>query len=204
MRGNFLLYSLIFPVILGVSGCAGMDEDVSSPVTTVMRVCQSEIELAGRFSVRYAQDGQEQAAHGQFQWVQAGGRTDIKLLSPLGQTVATIELAPMLAKLTMAGKAPRTALDADALVADALGWPLPVSGLRGWLQGCAQTAEGGHFVATPDSSEARTHDGWRLHYLAWEQEGNIPRPKRIDLERQTENGEVSLRLVIDDWRPAGK
>lgn len=204
MRGNFLLYSLIFPVIAGISGCAGMGEDVSSPVTTVMRVCQNEIELAGRFSVRYGQDGLEQAAHGQFQWVQAGGRTDIKLLSPLGQTIATIELAPMAAKLTMAGKAPRTAIGADALVAQALGWPLPVSGLRGWLQGCAQTVDGEHFVATPDRSEVRTRDGWRLQYLAWEQDNGVPRPKRIDLERRTGGGEVSLRLVIDDWRLAGK
>ncbi|MEA5098131.1 MAG: outer membrane lipoprotein LolB, partial [Burkholderiaceae bacterium] len=147
---------------------------------------------------------QEQATHGNFHWWQAGERANMALLSPLGQTLATIELTSNMATLTLAGKAPRTAAGADALAADALGWPLPVSGLRGWLQGCVPMADGGNFVASPGKTEVRTHDGWQLHYLAWEMDGGVPRPKRINLERQAGGGEVSLRLVIDDWRQGGQ
>jgi outer membrane lipoprotein LolB len=204
MRHYFLSYPLIFTVFLALSGCADLSQEVAVPTVTVVRACHANIELAGRFSVRYWQDGQEQAVHGNFHWQQAGERTRVALLSPLGQTLATIELTPKAATLTLAGKAPRTAADADALAAEALGWPLPVSGLRGWLQGCVPMADGGSFVARPGQTEVRTRDGWRLHYLAWEPDGAVPRPKRIDLERQAGGGEVSLRLVIDDWRQGGQ
>jgi len=173
--------------------------DAPSP-STAARACRDSIELAGRFSVRYRQDEQEQAAHGSFQWRQTERRASVTLLSPLGHTMATIELAPGQAMLTLAGEPPRLAADADALASQALGWPLPVSGLRDWLQGCARLADGSRFIASPGREQTTTADGWRLSYPVWERVGDTSRPKRIDLERQAGGGDVSMRLVIDDWQ----
>lgn len=171
------------------------------------RLYHDAIELGGRLSVRYQQNGTEQAIHGSFTWVQNPAHTTVTLLSPLGQTVAMIEITPTASTLTRSGQAPRMAADVDALAAEAFGWPLPVSGLRDWLQGFARAADGSRFAATPQAAQTTqltTGDGWRLHYTSWQDAApSMPaHPKRIDLERNTaQAGDVALRIVIDNWQP---
>ena len=102
--------------------------------------------------------------------------------------------------LTQGGKPPRSAPDIDTLSAQILGWSLPVSGLRDWLQGYATGADGQRFVATPSNDSVVTRDGWRLHYVSWQDEtAAVPQPKRIDASR-TGGGQVddmAIRIVID-------
>lgn len=162
------------------------------------RVFHETIELAGRLSVRYESARKEEAVHGNFSWTQTPARTVVTLLSPLGQTMAVIEATPDGATLAQAGQAPRSAGDVDTLTAHTLGWPLPVSGLRGWLQGFATDRSGKVFIASPENSEVTTNDGWRIRYASWHED---MRPARIDLTRYTKQaGEVSLRIVIDSWQ----
>lgn len=161
------------------------------------------IEASGRLSLRYQGPQNEEAVHGSFTWMQTPAQTRITLLSPLGQTIALIEVSPQGASLSQAGQPVRHAADVDALTAQTLGWPLPVSGLREWLQGIALTASGQRFVATPQDSEVTTRDGWRIRYANWQPDNASPqaRPKRIDLVRNTQQaGEVSIRIAIDSWQ----
>ncbi len=80
--------------------------------------------------------------------------------------------------------------------AQALGWPLPVSGLRDWLQGHAVGADGSRFRASPQHNSVTTRDGWRVNFVSWQDEAALlPQPKRIDAER---GGQVAIRIVIDD------
>lgn len=160
---------------------------------------RDSIELSGRLSVQYRRDGHGESLSGRFNWQQGPARTDVVLASPLGQTVAAISVTPQLATLTEAGQAPRVAADIDALSAQALGWPLPVSGLRDWLQGYAVAADGGRFVAAPGRARVTTRDGWRLHYVSWQDgAGPAPQPKRIDAERGAGgDDEVALRILLD-------
>lgn len=156
--------------------------------------------------MHYQQNGNDQAVHGSFTWAQSPERTVVTLLSPLGQTIAAIDITPNLSTLTQARQAPRTATDADALAAGALGWPLPVSGLRDWLQGFATDADDKHFVAAPygGATDVTTRDGWHIHYSNWQDDAAQNHPKRIDLSRNTvQAGDVTIRLVIDTWQPRG-
>jgi outer membrane lipoprotein LolB len=163
------------------------------------------IDMSGRLSVRYQGRTREEALHGSFTWSQTPDLTTVTLLSPLGQTMAVINVSPEGATLQQGGQQLRSAPNVDALTAEALGWPLPVAGLRDWLQGFTIDSAGKRFAATPSSSQVASNDGWRIHYAAWT-EDNVPsaqsRPKRIDLARSTEQaGDVSLRIVIDTWQP---
>ncbi|MFX5510125.1 outer membrane lipoprotein LolB, partial [Acinetobacter baumannii] len=92
------------------------------------------------------------------------------MFSPLGQTVATINVKPGIATLVQSGRAPQVAADVDALAAQSLGWPLPVSGMRQWLQGSGIDASGKPFVAKAGENDASftTRDGWRVTYANWE------------------------------------
>jgi outer membrane lipoprotein LolB len=165
------------------------------------RSYQDSIDLTGRLSVRYQGPTREEALHGNFNWTQTPERVSIALASPLGQTLALIEVTPSGALLTQAGHPPRAAPDADALTTATLGWPLPVAGLRDWLQGFAIGASGRRFIATPSNTTVTTRDGWHIVYAAWQDGDGMPQPKRIDLARLTEQaGEVSIRIVIDTWQ----
>lgn len=168
------------------------------------RVYHEAVDMSGRLSIRYQANGSEQALHGSFNWSQRPERIMVSLLSPLGQTLATIESTPAETILRQPGQPPRTASDVDTLTAQALGWPLPVAGLRHWLQGFAMDAGGRRMIAAPGMSapqQTSMQDGWRLHYASWNQEAALPHPKRLDLQRSTQQaGDVEIRLIIDSFQ----
>jgi len=194
-------WTLALPLVL--AGCSSFAPPAVSPELAAARPYRDAIDLSGRLSVHYQSRGQNEAVHGGFAWTQNPERTNIALLSPLGQTLALIDVTPNGAKLTQAGQPARTAADPDALAAQALGWPLPVAGLRQWLQGFGINAKGERFVATPQAADVTTRDGWNIRYVDWQNDGpQAPiRPKRIDLARSTQQaGDVSIRIVIDNWQ----
>ena len=158
------------------------------------------IELSGRLYVNYEKGGQPDTLTGAFTWSQSAAAVDLALLSPVGQTVAKIRVTPESATLTQAGRAPRAAGDIDSLSAQTLGWSLPVSGLRDWLQGYATGAGGTRFAASPANNTVTTPDGWRLTFVSWHNEAAAhPAPKRIDAQRDAtaSAGALALRIVVD-------
>ena len=199
---TFMLRATLLALPLLAAGCAGTAPRPPADAA-IIRNYQQAIDISGRMSVRYQQYGRDEALHGSFEWQQRPGRTQLTLSSPLGQTIAQIAISPDGATLTQSGQPPLAAANADALTAQALGWPLPVSGLRDWLQGNVTERSGKKMLATPqdENTDIVTADGWRIRYAAWDSSA-VPRPRRIDLSRTTEQaGEVALRLVIDSYEP---
>lgn len=180
-----------------LAGCAS-----TAPVSTSQATVapyQDAIELAGALLVNYDKGGQPDTLSGKFTWSQKGDAVDVALLSPLGQTIATIRVTPGSATLTQGGKSPRVARDIDSLTAQTLGWSLPVSGLRDWLQGYATAADGKRFAASPARNSVTTPDGWQLTFVSWQDESAArPVPKRIDATRAAtaDSGALALRIVI--------
>ena len=164
------------------------------------RTYQSAISVGGRLSVRYQQNGSPQSLQGKFRWQQQGEQTDITLYSPLGQTIATIAITPGLAVMAQSDGEKKQAPNVTALTQEVLGWPMPVDGLRYWLQGFVQNVEGKLQIASPEGMHSFQSDGWRVRYVSWQRNASIQYPKRVDMERTTaEAGDIVLRLVIDDW-----
>lgn len=182
--------------IAPVTGDAGRTGS-PTPSSQSVRSYADNIDLTGRISVRYQVNDKEEALHGGFTWTQNRDNTQVTLLSPLGQVISLIEVGRDGATLKQGGQPPRQATDVDALVEATLGWPLPISGLRDWLQGFAIDANGNRFIAHPPAAEVTTRDGWQIGYNTWQD----MHPKRIDLNRRTtQAGDVSIRLVIDTWQ----
>lgn len=189
------------PLLLGA--CAALQPVSPPPPTSAAdRQYQQTLNLGGRLSVRYETRSGEQALHGSFAWQQDEANTKVTLFSPLGQALAQIQTSPAGASLRQAGQTPIFAEDVGALTEQALGWPLPVGGLRDWLQGFAVDAQGRRFIATPSAKAVTTHDGWRIEYPTWQDDGaGVARPRRIDLARNTtQAGDVAIRIVIDTWQ----
>ena len=180
---------------MGLAACTTLPEGPLSD-----RNYQSTISMAGRLSVRYQQGGQPQSLQGKFRWQQQGEQTNITLYSPLGQTIATIEITPGLAVLAQSDGERRQAPNVTKLTQEVLGWPMPVDGLRYWLQGFVQDANGKLDMASPETTHSFQSDGWRVRYVSWQRNASIQYPKRFDMERTTvEAGDIVLRLVIDEW-----
>ena len=189
-----------FALLLLIGGCSTTAPPVRSQIA---RSYYDSISMAGRLSVQYQQNGKPQSMQGKFSWTQSGEMTSIALLSPLGQTMAQIEIAPGKASLQQAGEPLRQATDIGELTTQTLGWPMPVAGLRNWLQGFALEDNGNKRPAMPDTQSGFSSDGWQVHYVSWQGEADTPAyPKRIDLERATPDaGVIGLRIVIDSWQP---
>ncbi len=201
---------------LSLSACSTLTSPFSSgaaPSAQTVAPYREQVELTGRLNVVYQKDDKPESATVNFNWQQTAQRTDVTLYSPVGSTLATIAVTPQQAVLTQSGKAPRSAPDVDTLSAQMLGWSLlgwslPVSGLRDWLQGYAMGADGKRFVASPANDSVTTKDGWRLRYVSWQEVGQnaadntpgaLPQPRRIDAERNAsaQADAVSLRIVLD-------
>jgi len=171
------------------------------PSTAVVAPYADTLALSGRLNVRYLKNGNQESTTVKFDWKQDAQTTDVALFDPFGTKVAVINVTPQGATLREGGnKPPLSAPSIDALSARALGWALPVAGLRGWLQGHATAANGKPWSASPANSEVTTREGWHLQYTDWQPDSSPPRPKLIAAEHPG-GGDVqqmALRIVISE------
>ena len=205
-RGSRLMLVL---TVLSLSACTALLRTPAAPNNNPhQRQYYNTIDLSGRLSIRYQQDGKEQVVHGGFTWSQNGANINVTLLSPIGNTLATIDVTPTKVTLVQADQATRTATDVDTLITQTLGWPLPIAALRDWLQGFGQNTAGQHFIAIPmhDLYSVDTADNWHIRYTGWQVVDSTvdSYPKRIDLVRSTEQTDaVAIKIVIDRRQPHG-
>ena len=117
---------------------------------------------------------------------------------PLTFSMMSLSTAPRVTTLTQANQPPRSAKDIDTLTAQTLGWSLPVSGLRDWLQGYATDASGKRIAASPANNEVFTSDGWRLRFVSW-QKGAVPMPSVIHADRSATatSEELAIRIALN-------
>lgn len=183
-----LLGSSLSLLAIVLAGCASpprIDGDADEP----------SFDRTGRFALTVDHRGAEQeAVQGGFAWrdTQAGQRLD--LANPLGSTLARIDLQPGQAVLTRSNGATEAAASPDALVEQVLGSPIPVAGLRYWLQG--KLAPGGSDHVERDAQN-RLHrfaqQGWRVELSRYDELG----PRLLRLRRTEPARDISLRLVVD-------
>ncbi len=201
---RFLIAGVSLILGIGITACTTVPTATATTASTAdhpPRTYQDSINLSGRIQVQYQQNNQPQNLPGSFEWQQNKDDTRISLISPLGQTIASISQTAAGATLQQANQPLRTAEDLDSLLSDALGWPLPVAGLRDWLQGYMRTPDGQRKMLPAQDDQMLNTDGWRIRYVSWQDEAGQARPKRIDLQRYTSRaGEVTMRIVIDQWK----
>lgn len=189
---------LAFTLLLGACSTAPSTK-TSLPSAPYYEV----ISLSGRLSVSYQQQGKAQSLQGKFNWDQTATTTHIALFTPLGQTMAQIVIEPDRAMLQQTGEAVRIASDVSALTTDTLGWPLPVTGLKEWLQGFYSNALGKQQMVKRDAQAGFIQNGWEVQYVQWQDDGSgFSIPKRIDLKHLSQRqGEIIIKIVMDSWAP---
>ena len=172
-----------------LAACAGLPAPDTQPVAPP---AGENFELTGRLSVKYEDKG----FSGALRWKHEGSRDDLALASPLGQTLAQVVSDADGARLTTSENKLYRAASVERLAREALGWELPLAGLRYWVLG--KTIPGVAVNSPERDSHNRltgfVQDAWQVRvtdYLPVERGSS---PARM----QMGYGSVEIRLVIDD------
>lgn len=174
------------------AGCASAPVSAPPPAdSTIARMRQ----WAGRFAVTLTEPGaeiREERASGRFLLQNDAGTTELELLSPLGQTIATASLGAGLASLSTAEGERYEASSAEALTERVFGWRMPIGDLPRWLRGRVNGA-----TRSADGALAGTERGWAIRLDGWRDTG----PGRVELDWPAEPRpgvpRVKLRLIVD-------
>jgi outer membrane lipoprotein LolB len=148
--------------------------------------------LAGRIAVSNGRDG----GSGAIDWTQVGDGLRLEVQAPVTRQTWRLDAGPGWARIEGLEAGPLEGEDAARLVADAVGWTLPVGDLGAWVRGVRGRGPA-EIEFSPDGLPARIRQhGWTVDYREWDRTQSPPLPRRVFAER----GDQRVRLVIQAWR----
>ncbi len=151
--------------------------------------------LNGRIVVK----GRDTAFASGLRWVASEREDELWLNTPLGQTLAHLKRDGGGATATTADQKQYRAGSLESLMRSALGWELPIAGLRYWVLGRAAPSP----APTDAARDARgrltllVQDDWRVSF---EYDGDAVQPLRVQGARA--GGEFRLAIDALEMAPA--
>lgn len=175
-----------------LGGCALLPS--ASPDTAAGRVSvfYETFVVTGRLAVNRGTEG----FSGNFHWRASRDADEIDLLSPFGQVIARMTSAAGRVRFVSAEGRIEEADSWETLTAREFGWPLPVAGLRYWIQGA--TRPGAPFADVKDDRGRRAElqqDGWTIAYRYHDSDPADARPALLRLTVL----DVEVRIALDRW-----
>jgi outer membrane lipoprotein LolB len=185
LTGSGLPVRRIFlAALLMLQACASVP-----PVLPPVPVMLQAFALQGRVSVQHG----GQSLSGQLNWRAAEAGDEVLLSSPLGQGLASISRNEQGVTLVRPGEPALTAENVELLTQAALGFRLPLSGLRFWVQARPDPARASEVrLNAAGGVEQIAQDGWKIDYLQYHEN----RPRKIHVAREG----LEIRLVVDEWQ----
>jgi outer membrane lipoprotein LolB len=185
--------------VLVLAGCASVKPQGPSTSNAATSVtAQTTRSYQGRFAIQYNdQNGQQRNAYGNFTWQETGDTVSLQLRNPLGQTLAIVTSSPASATLELPNRQPLTADNVSTLMQNALGFALPVEGLRYWLQPSPAPTSRAKTEKDPEQPSRLkqiTQDGWTIDYVAYA-DAPATGVKRLNLSRS--EPPLDIKLVLD-------
>jgi outer membrane lipoprotein LolB len=185
--------------VVALAGCASVKPQGPSTSNAATEVTtQTSRSYQGRFAIQYNdQNGQQRNAYGNFSWQETGDTVTLQLRNPLGQTLAIVTSSPASATLELPNRQPLTADNVSTLMQNALGFALPVEGLRYWLQPSPAPTSRAKTEKDPEQPSRLkqiTQDGWTIDYVAYA-DAPATGVKRLNLSRA--EPPLDIKLVLD-------
>lgn len=149
----------------------------------------------GRFAVKIIgiTNSQNQGGSGGFTLTQDAQKDILEIRNPVGGSIAKITITPGEASLESNGKIV-TAVDADTLVQNTLGLPLPARGLSNWLRGEVRPGSTASVERNSSGQVSQIiQDGWNLNYT-WSKSNVL---EKLNLSCNSNIGSIDIRLVFD-------
>lgn len=147
----------------------------------------------GRFALKIDGKNTQDGGSGSFSLDHVALNDTLELRGPMGVALAKITVTAAGATLEQGGKISE-AIDADALVNEVIGMPIPARGLSAWLAGYVRPGSPGTIERNAAGNVAKiVQDGWTLNYQ-WNKNNHL---QKLTLQRTSELGNVDIRLVFD-------
>lgn len=149
----------------------------------------------GRFAVKITglTESQNQGGSGGFTLTQESLKDILEIRNPMGGSIAKITITPGEASLERDGQVV-TAVDADSLLQNALGLPLPARGLSNWLRGEVRAGSEASVERNAKGQVSKiSQDGWDLVYT-WNRSNQL---EKLTMTRSSNIGSIDIRLVFD-------
>lgn len=149
----------------------------------------------GRFAVKVTglTESRNEGGSGGFTLTQDAQKDVLEIRNPMGGSIAKITIKPGEAILERDGQL-TTAIDADTLIQNALGLPLPARGLSDWLRGQTRPGSNASVERNDEGQVSKiSQDGWTLSYH-W---GSAQRLEKLTMTRTSNIGSIDIRLVFD-------
>lgn len=194
----------ILMLTLVLNACVGLP--VSPPSTELDQAWASrQQQLSGhthwKLSGRIAAHNDTDAWNASILWRQGEDDYDVNIIAPLNSD--SLRLYGNSAGVTMklSNGNIRTADTAEQLLNHQLGWQLPVEGMRYWVLGLPQPANGdsrpqldlhGRLVVLKQA-------GWKITYDSYLRVGDSDLPRKIYLSHPR----MELKIIIDRWELNG-
>lgn len=176
-----------------LAGCASIERH-EAPGAPASLATVKPLDISGRISLRQGREGHA----GGVRWFFDPPHHDIRVLSPLGQTMARIVENPQGVTLTTADNQSVRADDPDQLIAAVLGWRLPIRGMQHWVLGQASPDSKAQTETNGDNHVARIRqDNWDISYANYRNIEGTALPGRIVMRR----ADIEVRFVVDSWKP---
>lgn len=175
---------------LGVVGCS-----MTPKVDSLSSAQHEEVfQRAGRFAISVEKrNGERDAVQGGFLWLEDQQKIQIDLNNPVGTVLARVVADEQGAMLIYPNGDIEYAQSPDALVAQLLGYELPVAGMKDWLHG--QTGSAPVVDLEEDQGRIRyfQQENWRVRLQRYDEKG----PRLLQLNRNQASQSFSVRLVVD-------
>jgi outer membrane lipoprotein LolB len=173
-------------LILLLAGCAGAPQKAQRP-----EQMDAPFAFNGRVVVK---QGVRRDKAG-VRWMHKAHADEILLLAPLGQTAARIQRDSNRATLEASGRR-YVASDMESLMQQALGWQLPLSGMRYWLFGLPVPDDESSIEMAPSGQlGVLRQQGWAISYTKYATESMESLPLRMEMKRDG----MEVTLIIDEW-----
>ena len=190
----WLLSALVLTAM--VSGCAVREQ---RPDGAWLEERQEWFELypIWRVNGRLAVSDGERGGQLAFDWHSEGGQHEVRLRTVAGGKQWRLLFNEHGALLEGSDVGLIRGPDADFLVAEAVGWPIPVHRLAYWLRGLPFKLDEQVTYASDGTMQSIVGDSWSLEYQRYHQPSSGPlMPQRV--EAQSANYQV--RMLLRGWR----
>ncbi|MBD3633650.1 MAG: outer membrane lipoprotein LolB [Methylophaga sp.] len=131
------------------------------------------------------------------QWQEQGQQFHIKLSGPFSQGGVELDGNAQTVTLTLDDGEQLSAPTPEQLLAEAMGWLLPVSALRDWVRGVPYA----EFPVDSKQLDAQgrltrlEQAGWQIEFLRYMPFRGSSMPEKVFMKHP----EMSVRLIVSDW-----
>lgn len=194
MSRKLRVCGLLMAVVL--NGCALIAPKTVTPDQAAWEERRSQYGLLDQWTVRARMATGVLGWSGSLQWRQKGESLSLTVSGPLG--IGGFKAQGSLSHVqVLTSDNQRLSGDPELLYREVVGWPFPLRLMRYWSRGLP-APELALIPSLDDQGRlvALEQAGWRVSYAEYRRFGDWEMPRRMKLE----NGELTIRIVIDDWQ----